>query len=104
MTVFANRPKSLREILDRSLEWGDREYIVDVDRRITYAEHHAAVQRVAAYLTSQGVTKGDRVAIQGRNSIEWVVTFWATVSIGAIAVGINVWWSADEIDYALSNC
>jgi acyl-CoA synthetase (AMP-forming)/AMP-acid ligase II len=104
MTVFANRPRSLREILDRSLEWGDREYLVDVDRRITYVEHHAAVQRVAAYLAAQGVSKGDRVAIQGKNSIEWVVTFWATVSLGAIAVGVNVWWSPDEIAYALANC
>lgn len=104
MTVFAHRPKSLREILDRSLQWADRDYVVDGDRRISYADHHAAVRRVAAYLIDQGVGKGDRVAICGKNSIEWVVAFWATVSIGAIAVGVNVWWSADEIDYALGDC
>jgi long-chain acyl-CoA synthetase len=104
MTVFARRPQSLREILDRSLDWAEREYIVDGDRRISYAEHHAAVRRVAAYLLDRGVQKGDRVAISGRNSIEWVVTFWATVSIGAIAVGINVWWTDDEVGYAMSDC
>ena len=48
--------------------------------------------------------KGDRVAILGRNSIEWVVAFWATVSLGAIAVGLNAWWSEDEVRYAIEDC
>jgi acyl-CoA synthetase (AMP-forming)/AMP-acid ligase II len=103
MTVFANRLRTMRQLLDRSLEWDDRDYIVDGERRISYAEHHAAVGRVARWLIEQGVGKGDRVAIAGKNSIEWVVTFWATVSIGAIAVGINVWWSPDEVAYAIGD-
>ena len=109
MTVFKERHRSLRELLDASLQFGDREYIVDgsvagVWRRITYAEHHAAVARVARWLRDHGVTKGDRVAILGRNSIEWVVTFWATVSVGAISVGLNAWWSRDEIAFAIADC
>jgi acyl-CoA synthetase (AMP-forming)/AMP-acid ligase II len=104
LTVFRNRLETMGDLLDRSLEFADREYIVDGDRRINYADHHAAVSRVAAYLLEQGVEKGDRVAIFGKNSIEWVVTFWATVSIGAIAVGLNVWWAKDELDYAIGDC
>ncbi|HWC33541.1 MAG TPA: class I adenylate-forming enzyme family protein [Mycobacteriales bacterium] len=104
MTVFRERLRTMGELLDRSLLWADREYIVDGDRRLTYGDHHAAVSRVASYLVDQGVQKGDRVAIFGKNSIEWVVTFWATVSIGAIAVGLNVWWAKDELDYALADC
>jgi acyl-CoA synthetase (AMP-forming)/AMP-acid ligase II len=91
-------------LLDRSLQWADREYIVDGDRRLTYGQHHEAVARVAHYLVEHGVEKGDRVAILGKNSIEWVVAFWASVSIGAIAVGLNVWWAQDELDYALVDC
>ncbi|HWA65442.1 MAG TPA: class I adenylate-forming enzyme family protein [Mycobacteriales bacterium] len=104
LTVFRDRLATMGDLLDRSLEFGDREYVVDGDRRITYAQHHAAVGRVAAYLVEQGVEKGDRVAILGKNSIEWVVLFWATVSIGAIAVGLNVWWARDELDYAIADC
>jgi acyl-CoA synthetase (AMP-forming)/AMP-acid ligase II len=104
MTVFADRRRSLREVLDASLEWGDRDYLVDGDRRISYADHHAAVGRVAQHLLDRGVRKGDRVAILGRNSIEWVVTFWATVSIGAVAVGLNAWWSDAEREFAISDC
>jgi long-chain acyl-CoA synthetase len=104
LTVFADRRRSLRELLEDSLEWGDRDYLVDGDRRISYADHRSAVARVAAYLASNGVAKGDRVAILGRNSIEWVVTLWATVSLGAIAVGLNAWWSAEELEFAVNDC
>ena len=103
-TVFKERHRSLRELLDASREFGDQDYVVDGDRRISYAEHLAAVGPVAAWLAEQGVGKGDRVAIRGWNSIEWVVAFWATVSLGAIAVGINAWWSEAEIQQALADC
>jgi long-chain acyl-CoA synthetase len=110
LTVFRDRYRSLRELLDESVEFGDREYLVDpapdgTVRRISYADHYAAVARVAHWLRTQhGVERGDRVAILGRNTIEWVVTFWATVSLGAIAVGLNAWWSREEVDYALADC
>jgi acyl-CoA synthetase (AMP-forming)/AMP-acid ligase II len=104
MTVFKDRYRSLRELLDASLEFGDQDYIVDGDHTISYAQHHAAVGAVAAWLASRGVSKGDRVAILGWNSIEWVVGFWATVSLGAIAVGINAWWSPAEVERALADC
>lgn len=104
MTVFKDRYRSLRELVDASLVFGDQDYIVNGERRISYAEHHAAVGPVAAWLASQGVGKGDRVAIRGWNSIEWVVGFWATVSLGAIAVGVNTWWAAAEVEQALADC
>jgi acyl-CoA synthetase (AMP-forming)/AMP-acid ligase II len=104
MTVFAERARSLRQLLEISATLGDRDYLVDGERRISYADHHAAVARCADDFASRGVGKGDRVAILGRNSIEWVVAFWATVSLGAIAVGLNAWWSETEIDYAIRDC
>jgi acyl-CoA synthetase (AMP-forming)/AMP-acid ligase II len=104
MTVFRDRYRSLRALLDASLEFGDRDYLVDGERRISYADHHAAVARVAQWLTNEGVAAGDRVAILGRNSIEWVVTFWATVSLGAIAAGLNAWWSAEELALGIADC
>ena len=48
-----------------------------------------------------GVGKGDRVAIAMRNLPEWVVTFAAVLSLGAVAVALNAWWTADELDYVL---
>ena len=31
-------------------------------------------------------------------------TFWAAISLGAIAVGLNGWWVGDEIRYGLADC
>ena len=47
---------------------------------------------------------GDRVAILAANCPEWIQTFWATVSLGAICVGLNGWWVRDEILYGLADC
>lgn len=105
MTVFKNRVPSLRAFVERSAGFGDAEYVVFGERRITFAEHARAVASVAKALRERfGVSKGDRVAILAANCPEWIVTFWATVSLGAIAVGLNGWWTRDEILYGVSDC
>ena len=44
---------------------------------------------------------GDRVALHGANRPEWITSFWAVTSLGAIAVGLNGWWQGDEIAYGI---
>jgi len=96
--VFKNREKSLRDILLQSKNHGDKIYIVCEQQRISYAEHLKLVQFVAHNLqVKYGIQKGDRVAILSDNYPEWIITFWATVSIGGIVVALNGWWSKPEI-------
>jgi acyl-CoA synthetase (AMP-forming)/AMP-acid ligase II len=104
MQVFRRRPRSLRQLIHDSAAFGDKEYLVYEDRRITFAEHARVVASVARGLEERfGVGKGDRVAILAANCPEWIVTYWATVSLGAIAVGLNGWWTGDEIRYGLDD-
>jgi len=49
------------------------------------------------------VGPGDHVAIAMRNYPEWMMAHWAVNSIGAAIVGMNAWWVADEMDYALND-
>jgi acyl-CoA synthetase (AMP-forming)/AMP-acid ligase II len=105
MPVFKHRASSLRALLEASAGFGDKEYIICEGRRITYRQHVKAVASVAKALQDKyGVTHGDRVAILADNNPAWIITYWATLSLGAIAVGLNGWWVADEILYALSDC
>jgi acyl-CoA synthetase (AMP-forming)/AMP-acid ligase II len=100
--VFAERFRALHEVLAASVAHGDRPYLVTLDGRLTFAEHARRVSSLAQALrTEYDVRPGDRVAIAAANSQAWIETFWATVSIGAVAVGCNAWWSPRELEHAL---
>jgi len=100
--VFAKRHASLRELLAASEAFGEAEYIVSEARRIRYAQHLQLVASVARGLQERhGIAAGDRVAILAANCPEWIVAYWATVSLGAIVASLNGWWTRDEILYGL---
>ncbi len=105
--AFRQRTTNLRDLLAKSPGFGDREYLVATDgeteRRLTFVEHERQVASLARVMAEQyGVGKGDRVAILGANSIDWIITFWATISLGAIACALNGWWTGPEIEYGVS--
>ena len=107
MQVFVQRARSLRELLEQAGRFGDSDYAVFHDggrrRALTFADHERRVASVAAALADRGVGAGDRVAILAANCPEWIITFWATVSLGAVAVACNGWWTRDEIVHALAH-
>ncbi len=102
MPVFKDRKRSLRQLLQDSAMHGDKEYLVLGDRRVSYAEHLRMVASTARSLRERfGVRQGDRVAILAENHLEWVISFWATVSLGAVVAALNGWWTEDEIRYGI---
>ena len=104
MEVFLHRSHSARDLLVASAEWGDVEYLISGEQRITFREHLERVAAVAHVLREEfGVGRGDRVAILAANCPEWVVTFWATVSLGAVVASMNAWWADPEIVHALES-
>jgi len=103
MKIFKDRFDSLRVVAQFGAMHGDKEFIVYGDRRITFAEFIAAANSVSHELTSIGVQRGDRVAVLAQNSPEWCLAFWGTVDIGAVLVGLNGWWTTEEILYGLDD-
>ena len=104
MQVIKNRRRSLRELLEASAVFGDKEYIVYEDRRVTYAEHLRQAASVARALRERyGIEPGDRVAIVAANCPEWLIILWATLSLGGVVAALNGWWTADEIFYGVEN-
>ena len=104
MRVFEAAPPSMRFVWELAAGYGDRDYVVFEDERFTYAESDAIIRALAAHLVDvHGVAPGDRVAISMRNYPEWVFAYWAIVSIGAACVGMNAWWTSDEMKYGLSD-
>jgi long-chain acyl-CoA synthetase len=101
--AFKNALPNVRALWLSTAAYGERDYLVYQDERITYAEAHAQVNAIAAWLWAQGVRPGDRVAIAMRNYPEWLLIYWASVSIGVAVVGMNAWWTAEEMEYALKD-
>ncbi|TMA31718.1 MAG: acyl--CoA ligase [Deltaproteobacteria bacterium] len=105
MSVFKNRTRSLRALLENSRAHGDKEYVVYAQERISYAQHFARASAFAHVLRERyGVQPGDRVAILAANRPEWVIAFWATVASGGIVAALNGWWTEDEIRYGIGDC
>ena len=102
--VFESALPSMRFVWELASAFGDRDYVVYEDERYTYAQADAIVRSLAHHLRDvHGVGSGDRVAIAMRNYPEWVFSYWAIVSIGAACVGMNAWWTTDEMKYGLAD-
>ncbi|MGH9185973.1 MAG: class I adenylate-forming enzyme family protein, partial [Acidimicrobiales bacterium] len=105
LQVYKNRLGSLREVATAAQGRGDAEdFIVHGERRIGFASFVALANSISRTLRDEfGVGHGDRVAVLSQNNPEWCLAFWATVDVGAILVGLNGWWKADEILYGLQD-
>lgn len=103
MGVLRNRARSLRELLVNSAEFGDRVAMVfDDGRSVTFEQFPRDVASTAAWLQREhGIGHGDRVAICGANSYGWIVSFWALLSMGAVTVAMNGWWTEGEMQHAI---
>jgi long-chain acyl-CoA synthetase len=101
MRVFKNSPPSLRALFDSARARGDETFLVYEDERWSFADTMAQVDALGAALVERGVKPGDRVAVGMRNYPEWVMSFAAITSIGAVSVSLNAWWTTEELDYAL---
>jgi len=103
LKTWAAAPGSLRDLWAFSAQYGERDYLVYEGERWTYEQAHDQVNRIANALAASGVKQHDRVAIAMRNYPEWMLAYWAVVSIGAVVVGVNAWWVPDELSYALED-
>lgn len=67
--------------------------------RLNFKELHEKVEAWAVVLHQRGIRPGDSFGLVMRNSIEFVVTFFALIRLGARAVPVNFLLKADEISF-----
>lgn len=92
------------QVLDRMVEEFPDQYCfkyTTLDYTRTYAQFKRDVDNCARALVSLGVKPGSKVAIWATNVPEWFITFWATVSIGAVLVTVNTAYKIHEAEYLL---
>lgn len=101
--VWKHAPPTLRILAQMVRAYGARDFTIYEDERVSYEANYRATSHIAHRMVAMGVKKGDRVALAMRNLPEWPAIFFAGVSIGAIMVPLNAWWTGGELEYALND-
>src|SRR6516225_9926905 len=90
-------------IARRARRTPDRVAVFHGDDRLTYAQLHDRVTRLAHGLRGLGVRRGDRVAYLGPNHPAFLETLFAAGTLGAILVPLNTRLAAPELTRHLAD-
>lgn len=95
---------NLNENLRKSAgKFPDRCALTFENENITYQELNGQIDCVAYHLASNGIRKGDKVALILGNCSEFIISYYGILRAGGVVVPINPIYSKDEISYILSN-
>jgi len=81
----------------------DAWFEVDTDQMISFQEVKKLTDRLACGLQNAGVKHGDRLAVLGKNSLEYFLLYGAAAALGAIVLPVNWRLSEDEVSYILDD-
>lgn len=70
-------------------EHPNAEFAVMGDQRLTYGQANEQINRLAQAFLSSGVQKGTRVAVLSKNSLEYVMLYYAASKAGVVLVPLN---------------
>ena len=93
---FSGEWPTFPELLEiQSKRFAERPYFTDFDgpdgskRSWTYSQVNALVHQIADFMISEGIKKGDRIAVSGKNSPEWGMVYLAALYASAIIVPVD---------------
>ena len=70
---------------------------------LLYKDFARQIAKLHAYFESGGVQKGDKIALCGKNSSNWAVAFFGTLSYGAVAVSILHEFDKSSVEYIVDH-
>lgn len=102
-TITRARRNTIGDAFRRSVARNsEKEALIFGERRWSYAELDAGINRVANALLAQGLEKGDRVAAYGMNSDAYILLWLACARSGLIHVPVNFHLAGEELLYILN--
>ena len=84
--------------------YGDKEAVVDGDKRFTYKEFLERCDRWSSALQVLGVGQGDRVAYIAPNTHSHLEAYYAVPQMGAVLVPINYRLLPEDFEYIINHC
>ncbi len=90
---FVAAPADLSALIDAARRHGDKTFIVEDDRRLSFEQVFQWRDQLVPVL---GIQRGDRVAICMRNRTEWIIAYMAAVKAGGVPALLNSRGSPSE--------
>jgi long-chain acyl-CoA synthetase len=90
-------------LLGSAGEFPDSVALAFLGKHVSYRELLAEAERFSAVLAGLGVKKGDRVGLLLPNCPQYVIAWYATVRLGAIAVGSNPLYTRRELTHQVKD-
>src|SRR5215470_14848159 len=89
--------------VDRHVREGrsDAVAIECADRRITYGNLHASVNRAGSALRELGIRPEERVLLLMLDSPEMILAFFGAIKIGAVPIPTNTLWTSEDYEFVL---
>jgi len=91
-------------LTESAVSYPDKPVAFHDGKTLSYAELDAASHRVAGGLLAEGLTRGDRVAVQMANGFDFLVAYFAILKAGLVMVPVNPLLKAAELGHILSDC
>jgi long-chain acyl-CoA synthetase len=97
--------KLVQSFLEESAErTPDKLALICDNQRLTYAQLDSMANRLAQALVANGVGRGDRVLLFLPNSVELVVSIFATLKADAVFVPVNSSTKVDKLRFMAQDC
>jgi len=99
-----NNPKNFSELLNNSAaRYPHRTAIAFGSKKISYKMLNDLTGQIAAGLLELGIKRQEKVAIFLDNCPEFVISYYAILKAGAVAVPVNYMFKIDEAKYILQD-
>ena len=96
--------ESLNDLFAQSFaQYGSRLAFDCMGKKITYKELDELSWQFAAYLQSQSLKKGDRIALMMPNLLQYPIALLGSLRAGCVVVNVNPMYTARELAYQLND-
>ena len=96
--------ESLNDLFAQSFaQYGSRLAFDCMGKKITYKELDELSWQFAAYLQSQGLNKGDRIALMMPNLLQYPIALLGSLRAGCVVVNVNPMYTPRELAYQLND-
>jgi long-chain acyl-CoA synthetase len=102
--IDPNRYKSVGEVFDESVKkYADLPAYQNMGRTITFGELEKLSRDFGAWLQSQGIAKGARVALMMPNVLQYPVSIFGVLRAGYTVVNVNPLYTPRELEHQLKD-